>query len=98
MPVGKTRDGSEEAASPAQLVKTIQAFLSAHPAAAFLEDGRALFDMRTARCSVEESHGRCLLQLWSEERYLVRTVVELKQRAQSLRMATRKMGATRPQF
>ncbi len=98
MPAGKTRDGSEDAATAAQLVKTIEAFLFAHPAAVFLEDGRALFDMRTARCSVEESHGRCLLQLWSDERNLVRTVVELKQRAQSLRLATRKMGAARPQF
>jgi hypothetical protein len=54
--------------------------------------------MRTARYSVTESHGRCLLQLWSDERSLVRTVVDVKQRAQSLRLATRKMGAARPQF
>ncbi len=87
-----------EAASPAQLVETIETYLAAHPAAAFLEDGRVLFDMRTARCSVEESHGRCLLQLWSDERNLVRTVVDVKPRAQSLRLATRKMGAARPQF
>jgi hypothetical protein len=76
----------------------VAAYLAAHPAAAFLEDGRVLFDMRTARCSVEESHGRCLLQLWSEERNLVRSVVDVKPRAQSLRLATRKMGAARPPF
>lgn len=98
MHAGKSRDESKDAAAPAQLVKDIQAFLSAHPAAALLEDGRVLFDMRTARCSVEESHGRCLLQLWSEERNLVRTVVEVKRRAQSMRLVTRKMGASRPQF
>ena len=34
--------------------------------------------MRTARYSVEESHGRCLLQLWSDERNLIRTVVDVK--------------------
>jgi hypothetical protein len=34
--------------------------------------------MRTARYSVSESHGRCLLQLWSDERNLVRTVVECR--------------------
>lgn len=98
MHAGKTRDESQGSAPPAQLVKTIEAFLSAHPAAAFLEDGRVLFDMRIARCTVEESHGRCLLQLWSDERNLVRTVLEVKQRAQSLRLATRKMGVSRPQF
>ena len=89
---------SESAASPAQLAQAIQAFLADHPAAAFLEDGRVLFDMRTARCSVEQSHGRCLLQLWSDERNHIRTVVDVKPRAQSLRIATRKMGAPRPQF
>lgn len=85
-------------ASPTELAKIIESYLAAHPAAALLEDGRVLFDMRTARYSVDESHGRCLLELWSDERSLVRTVVEVKPRAQSLRLATRKMGAARPQF
>ncbi|MGH9561543.1 MAG: hypothetical protein ACRD3S_08815, partial [Terracidiphilus sp.] len=98
MPAGKPRNESEDGTTPAQLAESILTFLSTHPAAAFLEDGRVLFDMRNARCSVEESHGRCLLQLWSDERNLVRTVIEVKQRAHSLRLATRKMGAARPQF
>lgn len=98
MPAGKPRDATQAAASPAQCVAAIQQFLAAHPAAAFLEDGRVLFDLRTARCSVEESHGRCLLQLWSGERNMVRTVIDVKQRAQSLRIGTRKMGAARPQY
>jgi len=85
-------------ASPAQLAGIIEAYLAEHPAAAVLEDGRVLFDMRIARYSVTESHGRCLLQLWSEERNLVRSIVDVKQRAQSLRVATRKMGAAKPQF
>jgi hypothetical protein len=85
-------------ASPAQLAGIIESYLAAHPAAAVLEDGRVLFDMRIARYSVTESHGRCLLQLWSDERNVVRTVVDVKQRSQSLRVATRKMGAARPQF
>ncbi len=91
-------ESSAAIASPAQLAGIIESYLAAHPAAAVLEDGRVLFDMRTARYSVTESHGRCLLQLWSEERNLMRTVVEVKPRAQSLRLATRKMGAPRPQF
>ena len=67
------------------------------PPAALLEDGRVLFDMRTAHYSVGESHGRCLLQLWSDERNLVRTVVDVQQRAQCLRLVTRRMGAAKPQ-
>jgi hypothetical protein len=56
-----------------------------------------IFDMRAARYAVSEQHGRCLLQLWSEERNLVRTVVEVQERAQCLRLMTRRMGAAKPQ-
>ncbi len=87
----------EAAPSPGQLLKYIEEYLASHPAAALLEDGRVLFDMRTAHYSVSESHGRCLLQFWSDERNLLRTVVDFQQRAQCLRLATRRMGAAKPQ-
>ena len=83
--------------SAAKLAKTLEDYLISHPAAALLEDGRVLFDMRLARYSITEAHGRCLLQLWSEERNIVRTVVEIQQRAHSLRVMTRRMGAPKPQ-
>jgi hypothetical protein len=86
-----------EAASPERLAQAIETYLTDHPAAALLEDGRVLFDMRTARYAVSEQHGRCLLQLWSEERNLIRTVTGVQERAQCLRLATRRMGAAKPQ-
>jgi len=86
-----------ETASPEQLAQCIEQYLVDHPAAALLEDGRVLFDMRTARYAVTGQHGRCLLQLWSEERNLIRTVVDVRERSQCLRIATRRMGATKPQ-
>ena len=70
-----------EAISPAKLVEILEEYLSAHPSAALLEEGRILFDMRLARYSVTESHGRCLLQLWSDERNLIRTVLEIHAQA-----------------
>src|SRR5664279_641942 len=96
------RTGSAEmpfvtGASADQLAKYIEEYLVDNPAAALLEDGRVLFDMRLAHYAVSESHGRCLLQLWSEERNLVRTVVEVQPRAQCLRLITRRMGVTKPQ-
>jgi hypothetical protein len=84
-------------ASANRLAQSIENYIADHPAAALLEDGRVVFDMRIAHYSVSESHGRCLLQLWSEERNLVRTVVEVQERAQCLRLVTRRMGAARPQ-
>ena len=88
---------SAEAATPEQLAQAIEIYLAEHPAAALLEDGRVLFDMRSARYAVSEQHGRCLLQLWSEERNLIRTVVGVQERAQCLRLAARRMGAAKPQ-
>jgi hypothetical protein len=86
-----------DAISAVKLAEILEEYLAAHPAAALLEDGRVLFDMRLARYSITESHGRCLLQLWSEERNMIRTVVEIQPRAQSLRVMTRRMGAPKPQ-
>jgi hypothetical protein len=91
---------SKPASGPAfgeQLARKIEDYLAEHPQAALLEGGRVLFDMRSSRYSVSESHGRCLLELWNGERNLVRTVVEVQQRAQSLRILTRRMGAPKPQ-
>jgi hypothetical protein len=85
-----------DAASPASLVAVIEMYLDEHPAAAVLEDGRVLFDMRHARYSVAESHNRCVLQLWSEERNLVRSVVSVQPRAGCLRLMTRRMDAAKP--
>ena len=88
---------AETAASAGRLAQSIEEYLAEHPAAAVLEDGRVLFDLRIARYAVSESHGRCLLQLWSEDRNLMRTVVEVQKRAHCLRLLTRRMGAAKPQ-
>jgi hypothetical protein len=86
-----------EAASPQKLAQAIEEYMVDHPAAALLEDGRVLFDMRTAHYAVSEQHGRCILQLWSDERNLTRSVIGIQERAQCLRVATRRMGAAKPQ-
>ncbi len=88
---------ASEALAPSVLAARLEAYLAEHPAAAILEDGRVLFEMRASRYSITESHGRCLLQLWSEERNLMRTVVGLESRTHSLRVLTRRMGAPKPQ-
>ena len=82
---------------PPKLVKAIEDYLAEHPAAAVLEDGRVAFDMRTAKYSITESHGRCVLQIWSDERNLVRTVAGVQARATCLRITTRRLGAPRPE-
>src|ERR1700691_2153984 len=83
--------------APAVLARAVEEFLAAHPHAAILEDGRVLFDLPLAHCSVPADHGRCLLHLWSEERNLVRTVTAIQPRRDSLRLEMRRFGQTKPQ-
>jgi hypothetical protein len=84
--------------SAGTLARELEAFLAEHPSTAVLEDGRVLFDMREARYALSAEHGRCVLQLWSEERNIVRTVTGLDVRKDALRLQVRRFGQTRPQM
>src|ERR1700745_2615056 len=83
--------------SAAELACALEAFLTEHPRAAVLEDGRVLFEMQTARYALSAEHGRCVLHFWSEERTLVRTVIGLDARKNVLRIETRRFGQSKPQ-
>src|ERR1700759_3493380 len=80
------------------LARELESFLAEHPGAAVLEDGRVLFDMREARYALSAEHGRCVLQLWSDDRNIVRTVTGLDARKYALRLQVRRFGQTRPQI
>jgi hypothetical protein len=83
--------------SPAELALSLEQFFAEHPRAALLEDGRVLFEMAAAHYAISAEHGRCVLHLWSEERNMVRTVVGLEARKETLRIRVRRLGAQRPQ-
>ena len=78
--------------TPEELAAAIAAYVECHAACAVVEDGRVIFDLRTAKHSVSTEHGRCTLQLWSEERNLVRGVVSALERGGVLRLQTRRFG------
>lgn len=84
--------------SAEMIAAALEAFLAQHPTAAVLEDGRVLFEMSRARFALSAEHGRCVLQLWSEERNIVRTVTGLDVRKNALRLEVRRFGQTRPQL
>lgn len=88
---------SQAPADAAALGRALEEFLAAHPHAAILEDGRLLFDLRLAHCSVSAERGRCLLHLWSEERNVVRTVSAVQPRRETLRLETHRFGQAQPQ-
>jgi hypothetical protein len=83
--------------SPAELARLLEQFFSDYPRAALLEDGRVLFEMAAAHYTISAEHGRCVLHLWSEERNMVRTVVGLEARKETLRIRVRRLGTQRPQ-
>ena len=83
--------------TPEQLASAIEEFISEHPLAVVLEDGRVLFDFRDAKYSLSAEHKRCTLHLWNEERNFVRRVVSTELRNGVLRLATMRFGQARPQ-
>ena len=91
---GKT--SAEPGQTPQQIAAALEEFLAQHPKAVVLEDGKVLFDMRAAKYSLTTEHGRCALQLWSEERNIVRRVSQTAERAGMLRLTTHRFGQTRP--
>jgi hypothetical protein len=95
---GPSKSGPEQTIE--QIAAALEEFLGEHPNSVVLEDGKILFDMRTAKYSLTTEHGRCALQLWSEERNVVRRVSSAMERGtpldRALRMTTLRFGQTRP--
>ena len=62
-----------------------------------LEDGRAVFEMGSAKYSIGSDHGRCTLHVWDEQANVVRRVTAAIARAGSLRLSALRFGQARPQ-
>ena len=69
-----------------QIAAALESFLAEHPKAVVMEDGKVLFDMRTAKYSLGTEHGRCTLQLWGDEGNIVRRVSRTAERNKVLRL------------
>jgi len=84
------------AQSPEQIAAAIAEFLTGHSEAAVLEDGKVIFDLRSAKYSVSTEHGRCSLHLWNDDRNVVRHIVAATARANGLRLAAKRLGHAQP--
>lgn len=82
---------------PDVIAAGIEDFLSHYPNAAVLDEGRVAFDMRVTKYRLALEHGRCTLQLWSEEANLVRRVISIQERSGVLRVYVLRFGQTRSQ-
>jgi hypothetical protein len=79
------------------LARALEQYLAYHPGAALVEDGRVVFEMSRASYSLSTDHGRCVLQVWSDERNLVRTVIGVSVRKETLNVVVSRFGRAAPQ-
>src|ERR1700730_15734797 len=82
--------------TPDLLARSLDEFLSGARNAVVVEEGQILFDLGSARYSVSSEHGKCLLHMWSEERNIVRQVLESEVKNGALRLSVRKFAQARP--
>ena len=87
MPVG--------AISPELLDSMLKQFLADAPEAAVIEDGVVLADFGSAKYSVTGG-GKCVLHIWSEERNMVRRVLDAQGGNGRLQLQVLRFGQSRP--
>ena len=79
-----------------QIAAQIEEYLASAPAAVVIEDGAVLFDFTSAHYSVSPEREKCVLQIWSDERNVVRRVVGSTIKNDSLRLSVMRMGQAKP--
>ncbi len=82
--------------SPDLLASSLQEFLSEARSGVALEDDQIIFDLGVAQYSISAERGRCLLHMWSEERNIVRQVVDAEAKNGSLILSVQRFGQNRP--
>lgn len=82
--------------TPDLLARSLQELLASSREGVIIEDGQLIFDLATAQYSISADKGRCLLHLWSEERNLVRQVIEAEEKNGVLCLTVRRFAQARP--
>src|SRR5215467_6698019 len=82
--------------TPELLARTLQEFFAEAQRGVVIEDGQVMFDLETARYAISADRGRCLLHLWSDERNMVREVLEAELKQGMLTLSVRGFAKARP--
>src|ERR1700754_3006205 len=89
---------AETTQTPAAIAAALESFLAESPRSVLLEEGKVLFDLRSAKYSLTTEHQRCTIHLWSDDRNLVRRISATTLRNSVLRLTTYRFGQTRSQI
>jgi hypothetical protein len=82
--------------TPQALTRTVEDYLREASGAVVLENGSVAFDLSRSKYSISGESQRCLVHFWSEERNIVRRVLEAEVKNGTLRLAVQRMGQARP--
>jgi hypothetical protein len=82
--------------NPDLLARSLQEFLAESQSGVVIEDGEMIFDLASAQYSISAERGRCLLHLWSEERNVVRQVIDAESKNGLLTLSVQRFGQARP--
>src|SRR5258708_2745886 len=82
--------------SPELLARALQEFLAEARSGVVIEDSQIIFDLETAQYSISSERGKCLLHLWSEERNVVREVLDSELKNGDLQVSVRGFAQARP--
>ena len=82
--------------TPELLIRTLEDFLASARDAVIVEDGAVIFDLAQSKYSISGEHNKCILHVWSDERNIVRRVLEAETKNETLRLSVQKMGQSKP--
>src|ERR1700747_719816 len=80
----------------ATLLGMLSNYVESENSVQVMEDDVVLFRLVESRYSVSDSNGKCLLHLWSEERSVVRRVLDAELKHRSLLLTVQRFGKTQP--
>jgi hypothetical protein len=78
--------------TPESLHRILFDFLDGARGAVVVEDGAIAFDLAESKYSISGEHNKCLLHLWSQERNVVRRVLDVEVKVTTLRLQVQRMG------
>ncbi len=79
-----------------EIAALLSDYIAENPTAAVIEDGHTLFDFSSAHYSATPERDRCLLQVWSEERNIVRRVASAEIKNGILKLTAIRFGQAKP--
>jgi len=84
------------AQTPEEIATLVSQYISENPGAVVVEDGQMLFDFSAARYTAVPERDRCLLQIWSEERNVVRRATSAEIKNGILKLSVARFGQSKP--